>query len=79
MHSLPLLSISVPTYNRARCLERLLTILHEQSADDPRVELIVSDNASTDGTQAVAEDFLRRGMNFRYVRNQVNVGGDENI
>ncbi len=79
MHLLPLLSISIPTYNRVQCLERLLTILHEQSANDPRVELIVSDNASTDGASAVVEDFLRRGMKLRYIRNQVNVGGDENI
>ena len=77
--SLPLLSISIPTYNRAQCLGRLLAILHEQSANDPRVELIVSDNASKDGTREMAEDFLRRGMKLRYVRNDVNVGGDENI
>lgn len=73
------MSISIPTYNRAHYLGRLLTILHEQSANDPRVEVIVSDNASTDGTKELVEDFLRRGMNLRYVRNDVNVGGDENI
>jgi glycosyltransferase involved in cell wall biosynthesis len=76
---MPLLSISIPTYNRAKCLARLLAILQEQAANDPRVEIIVSDNASTDNTREVAEDFLRRGMQFRYVRNPVNVGGDENI
>lgn len=76
---LPLLSISIPTYNRAACLKKLLTILYEQASGDPRVELIVSDNASTDGTQKVAEHFLQMGMKFRYVRNEVNVGGDENV
>jgi glycosyltransferase involved in cell wall biosynthesis len=43
------------------------------------VEVIVSDNASTDVTKALVEDFLQRGMKLRYVRNEVNVGGDENI
>lgn len=79
VHSLPLLSISIPTYNRSHCLARLLTILQEQAANDPRVEVIVSDNASADNTREVAEDFLRRGMSLRYVQNEVNVGGDENI
>jgi abequosyltransferase len=80
VHSSPLLSISIPTYNRMKYLERLLTILYdEQSANDPRVELIVSDNVSTDGTRAVVEDFIRRGMKLRYVCNEINRGGDDNF
>jgi len=75
----PLLSIAIPTHNRAKYLHRLLAILHEQAVNDSRVEVIVSDNASTDGTRVVVEEFLARGMKFRYVRNPENVGGDNNL
>lgn len=56
-----------------------MTILHEQASGDARVEVTVSDNCSTDGTPALVKRFQERGMSLRYVRNETNVGGDENI
>jgi glycosyltransferase involved in cell wall biosynthesis len=75
----PLLSISIPTYNRAKFLDRLLTAIYEQAANDPRLEVIVSDNASTDGTREVVDKFQAWGMKFRYVRNPENIGGNPNM
>jgi abequosyltransferase len=46
----PLLTIAIPTYNRAGYLKELLSILADQLKDEPRVELIISDNASPDET-----------------------------
>lgn len=75
----PLLTIAIPTFNRRRCLEELLETLAPQLVTEPRVELIVSDNACTDGTPSVLESFRKRGLKFRHIRNETNVGADGNF
>jgi poly(ribitol-phosphate) beta-N-acetylglucosaminyltransferase len=50
----PLLSLCVPTYNRARYLDSLLGTLASQMSDFPYpYEIVVSDNGSGDSTPAV--------------------------
>ena len=53
------LSICIPTYNRKRNLSELLDVLAEirGMAD---IEVIVSDNASTDGTKEYMEDLVKK-------------------
>ena len=46
----PLLTIAIPTHNRASCLKDLLILLADQVKSEPRIELIISDNASPDET-----------------------------
>jgi glycosyltransferase involved in cell wall biosynthesis len=75
----PLLTIAIPTYNRAWCLRELLTVLADQLKDEPRVELIISDNASPDETPSVVQDFVARGLPVRYIRNIQNIGPDANF
>ena len=75
----PLLTIAVPTHNRARCLRELLLVLEDQLKNEPRVELIISDNASPDETPAVVRDFVARGIGVRYIRNTQNIGPDANF
>lgn len=75
----PLLSFAIPTFNRAACLDRLLNVLLPQLQAEGRVEVIVSDNASTDNTLAVVETYKLRGLPIRYLRNEVNRGPDFNI
>ena len=74
----PLLTIAIPTFNRSRYLGRLLDSLSYQlgSVD---IELLISDNASSDNTQAVLEDFRVRELVFRSLLNQTNLGADGNI
>jgi glycosyltransferase involved in cell wall biosynthesis len=74
----PLLSFTIPTYNRANCLDWLLGALLQQLNGESRVEVIVSDNASTDNTPAVVEDYKQRGHDIRYLRNETNRGADFN-
>jgi glycosyltransferase involved in cell wall biosynthesis len=75
----PLLSICLPTYNRARLLEDALNSLVPQvAAAGDEVELVISDNGSTDDTAAVVERARRLGP-FRYYRNESNVGFARNI
>ena len=75
----PLLTIAIPTYNRAWCLRELLPLLIDQVKDEPRIELIISDNASPDDTPSVVQDFVARGLRVRYVRNTQNIGADANF
>jgi abequosyltransferase len=75
----PLLTIAIPTYNRSSYLGRLLDSLVPQLKNEPRVELLISDNASPDGTQATLEGYREQGLIFRSIRNQTNVGADGNI
>ncbi len=62
----PLVSIIVPTRNRAALLDRLLTSLGELRY--PRWEVIVVDDGSTDTTKTVAELHRVHGLPLRYRR-----------
>ena len=75
----PLLTIAIPTYNRAACLRELLSVLIGQLKNETRVELIISDNASSDETPTVVRDFISRGLQVRYMRNAQNIGPDANF
>ena len=74
----PLLTIAIPTYNRASYLNQLLYSLSEQLAAHPEVELLVSDNASTDTTPSVLSEFESK-IKMRHIRNQFNRGADANF
>jgi abequosyltransferase len=75
----PLLTIAIPTFNRSRYLSRLLESLLPQLAGESRVELLISDNASTDETQAILDRYREGGMPFRKIRNEANIGPDANF
>ena len=77
--SRPLLTIAIPTYNRAANLALLLRTLGPQVAAFPEVELLVSDNASPDETESVMRLFLQEGLRCRYIRNAENIGADSNF
>jgi glycosyl transferase family 2 len=73
--ALPLVTIAVPTYNRARSyLPIALASALAQSY--PRLEILVSDNASTDDTAALLQRFS--DPRLRYVRQPVNIGANAN-
>jgi abequosyltransferase len=75
-----LLTIIVPTYNRANCLAMLLDALTvELQGFEDRVDIVIGDNASTDGTPAVTAAFAIRWTATRVLRHAENVGPDENF
>jgi abequosyltransferase len=75
----PLLTIAIPTYNRSENLALLLGTLAPQMADLPQVELLISDNASPDETEAVVRNFMAAGLQCRYIRNAQNIEADPNF
>jgi glycosyltransferase involved in cell wall biosynthesis len=72
----PALSIGVPVYNGERYLRQTLEALLAQTFTD--FELIISDNASTDGTEAICREFAARDPRVRYHRADVNIGAARN-
>lgn len=78
----PLLSICIPTYNRAHYLVEHLDYIVRQFADDKiyqQVEIIISDNASPDNTRDIVAGFQEKYKNIRYYRNDANLGFDRNV
>lgn len=74
----PILSICVPTYNRARYLKTLLATLVRQLASFPHAfEIVISDNASTDETQEVIAAYEPL-LPIRKYRHEQNLGAFAN-
>ncbi|MCK9613953.1 MAG: glycosyltransferase [Candidatus Omnitrophica bacterium] len=72
-----LLSICIPTYNRADFLKRTLYYLLEQ-IDFEITEIIISDNASSDNTEEVIKEYTEHYPCIKYNRNEKNIGLDDN-
>lgn len=77
MNSLPLLSICIPTYNRAGFLRECLSSINPEELDG-EVEVVVSDNASTDDTLTVLKTFQATHP-LRYIVQPENLGPDRNF
>lgn len=75
----PLLSISIMTYNRFGTLQETVDSILPTIANDARVELVVCDNASTDGTAEYCSNLVAEYPNVRYYRSPENGGFDGNV
>lgn len=79
----PLLSIGIPTFNRARYLQDLLLELERQIQENSipvaDVQILVSDNASSDTTSAVVLKIAARLPHLRYIQQPQNIGAGRNI
>jgi glycosyltransferase involved in cell wall biosynthesis len=71
----PIVSVCLPTYNRAKMLREALASVLSQTLRD--LEIIVSDNASVDDTELVVRSF--GDPRIVYVKNARNVGAVPNI
>lgn len=68
----PLVSILLPVYNGEAYLEEALTSALSQTFSD--FELIVCDDVSKDGSQAVVERFAKQDARIKFVKNLENQG-----
>lgn len=73
----PIISICIPTYNRVNYLEDALNSIIPQV--DSSIEVIISDNASTDSTSTIVQRFQKLCPYIKYCRNNENLGTDKNI
>lgn len=74
--SVPRVSIGLPTYNGATYLQATLDSLLAQDLAD--IELIISDNGSTDDTEAICRAAVASDDRVRYQRSPVNRGAGWN-
>lgn len=73
----PTVSIGLPVYNGEKYLRLALDCIVQQEFAD--FELIISDNASTDGTQEICQEYAARDKRLRYFRNESNTGAAANF
>lgn len=71
-----LVSLCIPSFNRDYMLKYLLNHYVGCSEFDDTIEIVISDNASTDSTQQMVSDFIKQypSKNIRYYRNEKNIG-----
>lgn len=80
MENNKILTIAIPTYNRGFFLEQSLECITSQIKGlEDEIELLVSDNCSSDNTQQVVKKFIDAGAPIVYNRNNVNLGMDGNF
>lgn len=68
-----LLSICIPTYNRGEILDKTIQGYVTDQVFDERVELVISDNCSTDNTRSIVEKYMRIYKNIKYNCNDENI------
>jgi glycosyltransferase involved in cell wall biosynthesis len=73
----PQVSIGMPVYNGEKFIREAIDSLLMQTFTD--FELIISDNASTDSTKEICEEYAARDERIRYVRQQKNRGAGYNF
>ena len=76
----PILTIIIPTYNRANHLKVLLNVLRsELEGLESQVRILVSDNASSDHTHAIVSSMCTSWQEMNSQRHSKNVGPDKNF
>ena len=70
------LTIAIPVYNGSSTLKNTLDSLVYQNAN---IDILISDNASTDATSKIAQAYESKYDNVYYSRNIENLGYDRNF
>lgn len=76
MSTVPRLTIGLPVYNGENYLSESLDSLLAQTYPD--FELVISDNASTDGSAEICRTYERMDPRVRYIRQPHNIGAAPN-
>lgn len=76
-NAVPLVTIAVPIFNEARFIDSSLRSLRSQ--DYPNLEIVVSDNASTDETLEICQRHAAEDPRIRILRAECNVGVTPNF
>jgi len=70
-----ILSVCIPTYNRADILDKTLSgLVSEPSFQSGKIEICISDNASTDNSETIVKNYTKKYSNIIYSRNTENTG-----
>ena len=66
------ISIGMPVYNSEKFLKEKIDSILKLNVND--LEIIISDNASTDNTQKICEEFIEKDQRIKYFRQEKNFG-----
>ena len=72
-----LISFCIPTYNRADYLGKLLESITSQA--DESIEIVISDNASTDNTDEIVDFYKKIFPSIVFKKSKINYGADKNL
>lgn len=72
----PEVSVGMPVYNGERWLAAAIESILSQSFE--KLELTISDNSSTDGTEEICRSYAARDRRIRYLRQETNLGVSHN-
>lgn len=70
------LSICIPTFNRAAYIGSTLQKILEQNFKE--LQVVVADNASSDNTETIVQEYIKKGLAIKYFRWSENMGADNN-
>lgn len=76
-NTFPVVSVGLPVYNEAKYIEKTLASILDQDCAD--IEVIISDNNSTDGTREYVEMVCSQDSRVRLIKQEYNIGGQENF
>ena len=68
----PLVTVGIPAYNEKRFIGRAIESVLTQTFTD--FELLISDDASSDGTAEICAEYAARDRRIRFVRQSSNLG-----
>lgn len=74
--NMPLVSIVFPLYNEGRFIRETLESITQQ--DYENIEIIISDNASTDNTADVCREFAEKDPRIIFIQQETNIGPARN-
>ena len=73
----PRVTVGLPVYNGIAHIDESLACLHAQTW--PNLEILIGDNASTDGTREVIESWVRRDKRMTLIARPENIGSLNNF
>lgn len=73
-----LLTIVIPTYNRANLLVKCINSIYTQIENLTDIDFIILDNCSTDNTKKIVSEYIK-DKNIIYIKNEKNIGPDLNF
>lgn len=68
----PKITIGIPVYNGEEFLHDRINSVLEQTFKD--FEIIISDNASSDSTQSICKEYVKKDSRIRYIHQEKNIG-----
>ncbi|MBI3619776.1 glycosyltransferase family 2 protein [Candidatus Roizmanbacteria bacterium] len=77
-----LISVCIPTYNRAKLLDNCLSTITSQFSNRnvyQAVEIVISNNNSVDNTEKVISNYMKKYSNIRCFKNKKTIQADKNI